>query len=320
MVRAEVTEQIENTSDIGFSKHELIEMYPELSESLDQLPDPWWWHHPSRWMANHTIATASNNNMDHNSINSNDHKDNISLSNNNRIVCPRTDADLLISHVGKLPAGESKYMVRKRCLYFLKWLYSDIDKSSNNNKNNNDNNNININIDINNNINQMSPVLLDNVAIFSHSCTMKEFELMLLSLLNETEKEQTQQEEYEEIKKMQNKSNENENENANENENSNTSGIGFRKNTEVVSYKLPSNPFDIDWQLLEKSVDDVRGVLNHADHIERINNNDEKITPTDCISYGHENIYGNDPLTLHLEKQFEQFAVSIQPKPQAVKI
>ena len=51
MIRAEVTEQIENTSDIGYNKSELLRMYPELNNTIgiSQLPEAWWWRHPSRW-------------------------------------------------------------------------------------------------------------------------------------------------------------------------------------------------------------------------------------------------------------------------------
>ena len=207
MIRAEVTEQIENTSDIGYSKSQLLKMYPELLDTIEinELAEAWWWRHPKRWINNNNNGSIINN-------------DPFDWS----VYDPREDAKILIEYNGKQPAAESKHMVRKRCQYFLKWLYSTV----NNTNDKYDSNGMN-----------MSPHLLENIAIFSHSCTIKEFEILLVTIC--------------ESKELSEKF-------INEN-------ISFRKNTEIASFELPKNSSDIDWELVEFTVNKAKGILNHAD-------------------------------------------------------
>jgi len=89
-INPHITEQVENTSDIGVTKNELTEKFQELKEQIITLPDAWWWRHPSR---------------------------------HNMPADPYIDAEVLLKHNGKEPAAESKLNVRKRSKLFIDWLY-----------------------------------------------------------------------------------------------------------------------------------------------------------------------------------------------------
>ena len=94
IVRPEVTEQIENTTDIPISKNELIDRFPDLQTQISTLPECWWYRHPK-------------------------------YRNDNNIFTPQHDAELLHSYKGEEPASESKESVRNRVKWFFKWLFAE---------------------------------------------------------------------------------------------------------------------------------------------------------------------------------------------------
>lgn len=90
IIRPEISEQIENTTDIPVSKDELISKFPYLQNQISSLPDIWWYRHPN-------------------------------YRNNDT---PQCDAKLLHSLNGEEPASESKEIVRRRVQWFFKWLFN----------------------------------------------------------------------------------------------------------------------------------------------------------------------------------------------------
>lgn len=93
LIRPEIAEQVENTTDLPISKHELMSKFPELQHQIESLPDCWWHQHPLYRM--------------------------------NAIPDPQHDADLLHLYHGEEPAAESKEIVRNRVRKFFEWLHED---------------------------------------------------------------------------------------------------------------------------------------------------------------------------------------------------
>eukprot|EP01084_Bolivina_argentea_P182801 315531_1 len=91
IVRPEVSEQIENTTDIPVSKSELLLKFPYLNSQISSLPECWWYRHP-------TIRNGK--------------------------YSPQMDADLLHTYNGQEPASESKELLKRRVKWFFKWLYN----------------------------------------------------------------------------------------------------------------------------------------------------------------------------------------------------
>jgi len=94
VVRPEIHEQIENTTDIPVAKDELMIKFPDLKSQISLLPNCWWYRHPQ-------------------------------YRNNENVSHPQHDADLLHSHNGAEPASESKDNVRTRVKWFFKWLFAE---------------------------------------------------------------------------------------------------------------------------------------------------------------------------------------------------
>eukprot|EP00483_Globobulimina_turgida_P001933 UN01935 len=103
IVRPEVSEQIENTTDIPVSKKELMLKFPWLKHQISSLPECWWYRHP-KYRSMHS----------------------------NEWISPQHDADLLHSYNGEEPASESKEMVRRRVKWFFKWLFNEPQNRYNN--------------------------------------------------------------------------------------------------------------------------------------------------------------------------------------------
>jgi len=94
LIRPEISEQIENTTDLPASKTKLMVRFPELRPQISSLPDAWWHRHPSH--------RANGARLD-----------------------PQRDADLLHSLQGQEPAAESKEILQRRVQWFFDWLNRD---------------------------------------------------------------------------------------------------------------------------------------------------------------------------------------------------
>ena len=99
-MRPEISEQIENTTDIPVTKEVLMSRFPYLKQQISSLPECWWYRHPD-------------------------------------LICsdtfdPQMDAGLLHSHNGEEPASESKEVLRRRVQWFFKWLMKEPQKQWNN--------------------------------------------------------------------------------------------------------------------------------------------------------------------------------------------
>ena len=250
-VKYEITEQVENTTDIGYHKSDLSKMYPELQKEFNQLPDAWWWQHPQRRSSsdddeyiNTTSTTSTTDYVADLELNQDtpQHRAEEGLETEleaeledseesgseeeeggmkkQRVIrnseidfnFNKKDAQLLISHRGRTPASEPKFHVRRRSLNFLKWLYSDPTMV----------------YDIN----------WNNVAAFSHACTIRELECLLMTInnkMNDVEAVEWSKDDT------------------------------IRSNTEQITYDLPCNGNEIDWNLLEYRVEQAKSVKNHAD-------------------------------------------------------
>ena len=92
MIRPEISEQIENTTDLPVSKLKLMARFHDLRHQISSLPDAWWHRHPSQ------RAKGS-------------------------LLDPERDAELLHSLNGQEPASESKETLRRRVRWFFEWLF-----------------------------------------------------------------------------------------------------------------------------------------------------------------------------------------------------